>query len=41
VAIAHATLGWLVLAPLAALGLFKLLEPTFRRLAPDAEPGTP
>ncbi len=29
-AIAHATLGWLVLAPLLAIVLYRLLEPGFR-----------
>jgi uncharacterized protein (DUF2062 family) len=33
-AIVHATLGWLVLAPCAALVLYLILEPVFRRLAP-------
>jgi hypothetical protein len=33
-AIAHATLGWLVLAPLAAFVLFRILEPVFRHLTP-------
>jgi len=32
-AIVHATLGWFVLAPLAAFVLFRTLEPAFRRLA--------
>jgi uncharacterized protein (DUF2062 family) len=35
-AIAHATLGWLVLAPLAALVSFKVLEPVLRHLTPAA-----
>ena len=31
-AIAHATLGWLVLAPLLAFVLYRVLEPGFRHL---------
>ena len=31
-AIAHATLAWLVLAPLLIVGLYRGLEPVFRRL---------
>jgi len=31
-AIAHATLAWLVLAPLLIIGLYRGLEPVFRRL---------
>lgn len=34
-AIVHATLGWIVLAPLAALALFHALRPVFRRLSPS------
>lgn len=34
VAIAHATLGWIVLAPLAVFALYHVLLPVFRRLAP-------
>ena len=37
-AIVHATLGWIVLAPLCALLLFRMLEPAFQHLAP-APPG--
>jgi len=33
-AIVHATLGWIVLAPLAAFALFRILEPVFRHLTP-------
>jgi len=33
-AIAHATLGWSVLAPLAAVALFRSLEPVLRHLTP-------
>lgn len=33
-AIAHATLGWSVLAPLAAFALFRILEPVLRHLTP-------
>ena len=33
-AIAHATLGWIVVAPLGAYGLFRLLEPVLRHLTP-------
>jgi len=33
-AIAHATLGWIVLAPLAAFALFRILEPLLRHLTP-------
>jgi uncharacterized protein (DUF2062 family) len=36
-AIAHATLGWLVLAPLVAFALFRILEPALRHLTPAAE----
>jgi uncharacterized protein (DUF2062 family) len=32
VAILHATLGWLVLAPFAALALYSILRPLFRRV---------
>lgn len=38
-AIVHATLGWFVLAPLAAFVLFRVLEPVFRRLAPATPQG--
>jgi hypothetical protein len=31
-AIVHATLGWIVLAPLLALAMFRVLEPVFRHL---------
>jgi uncharacterized protein (DUF2062 family) len=34
-AIVHATLGWIVLAPLAALALYHALLPVFRRLSPS------
>ncbi len=34
-AIVHATLGWIVLAPLAALVLYRALLPVFRRLSPS------
>jgi uncharacterized protein (DUF2062 family) len=33
-AIAHATLGWILLAPLAAYLLFRILEPVLRHLTP-------
>jgi len=33
-AIAHAALGWIVLAPPAAFILFRILEPVFRHLTP-------
>jgi uncharacterized protein (DUF2062 family) len=33
-AIAHATLGWLVLAPLLVFVLYRGLEPVFRRMRP-------
>ncbi len=33
-AIVHATLGWLVLAPCAALALYWILKPVFRKVAP-------
>lgn len=33
-AIVHATLGWLVAAPLAAVLLFRILEPVLRHLTP-------
>jgi uncharacterized protein (DUF2062 family) len=33
-AIVHATIGWLVLAPLAAFLLFRILEPVLRHLTP-------
>jgi hypothetical protein len=33
-AIAHATLGWILVAPIAAYGLFRLLEPVLRHLTP-------
>ena len=33
-AIVHATFGWLVIAPLAAFALFRILEPVFRHLTP-------
>jgi uncharacterized protein (DUF2062 family) len=35
-AIAHATLGWLVLAPLLAVALYRGLEPVFRHLRQEA-----
>ena len=38
-AIVHATLGWIVLAPLAAFALFRTLEPVFRHLAPATPKG--
>jgi uncharacterized protein (DUF2062 family) len=38
-AILHATIGWLAVAPFAALLLFKLLEPVFRRLTPATSQG--
>lgn len=40
-AIAHATLGWLVLAPIAAFVSYRILLPVFRRLAPARTPVTP
>jgi len=33
-AIAHATLGWIVLAPLAVFALFRIFEPALRHLTP-------
>ena len=36
-AIAHAALGWIVLAPLAAFTLFRVLEPVLRHLTPPAK----
>jgi len=39
-AIVHATLGWLLLAPLAAAALYFVFEPMFRRFAP-ARPNPP
>lgn len=33
-AILHATLGWIVLAPLLAFVLYRILEPVLRHLAP-------
>jgi uncharacterized protein (DUF2062 family) len=33
-AIAHAALGWIVIAPLAAFVLFRIFEPTLRHLTP-------
>ncbi|HTU64581.1 MAG TPA: DUF2062 domain-containing protein [Steroidobacteraceae bacterium] len=39
-AIVHATLGWLVLAPFAAVALYVIFKSVFRRLAPRA-PATP
>jgi uncharacterized protein (DUF2062 family) len=38
-AIAHAALGWIVLAPAAAFLLFRVLEPVFRRLTPASFQG--
>jgi uncharacterized protein (DUF2062 family) len=40
-AIVHATLGWIVLAPVLAFVLYRLLEPTLRHLAPRQTPGLP
>ena len=38
-AIVHATLAWIVLAPVVALLLYRILEPALRRLSPrPAEP---
>lgn len=34
IAIVHATLGWIVLAPLLMIVLYRLLEPALRHLAP-------
>jgi uncharacterized protein (DUF2062 family) len=34
-AIIHATLGWIVLAPVAAFALYQALHPILRRLAPS------
>lgn len=34
VAIFHATLGWIVLAPVLAFVLYRVLEPVFRHLTP-------
>jgi uncharacterized protein (DUF2062 family) len=39
-AIVHATVGWLLLAPLAAAAIYFTFEPVFRRLAP-ARPISP
>ena len=36
-AIAHATLGWAVLAPFLAFALYRILSVAFRRLAPAPE----
>jgi uncharacterized protein (DUF2062 family) len=36
-AIVHATLGWFVLAPLAAFALFRIFEPVLRRFAPATQ----
>ena len=33
-AIVHATLAWIVLAPVVALVLYHILEPTLRHLSP-------
>lgn len=38
-AIAHATLGWIVLAPAATFVLFRVLEPVFRHLTPATSQG--
>ena len=38
VAIAHALLGWIVLAPLLAIALYYIFEPALRRLAPVPAP---
>ena len=38
-AIVHATIGWLVLAPLAAFALFRILEPVFRHMTPAIAEG--
>jgi uncharacterized protein (DUF2062 family) len=38
-AIVHATLGWMVLAPLAAFALYSILEPVFRHLRPATDQG--
>jgi len=35
-AIVHATIGWLVAAPLAAFLLFRILEPVLRHLTPPS-----
>ena len=40
-AIVHATLGWIVLAPLLAFVLYRLLEPALRHLAPIPISRTP
>ncbi len=37
-AIAHATLGWIVLAPLVVLALYHILEPALRHLTPVPPP---
>jgi uncharacterized protein (DUF2062 family) len=39
-AIIHATLGWIVLAPLLCYALYRILEPAFRHLTPAATRGT-
>ncbi len=41
IAIAHATLAWIVLAPLLVLVLYRILEPALRHLTPAAAPGIP
>ena len=40
-AIVHATLGWIVLAPLLAFVLYRLFEPALRHLAPIPTGRTP
>lgn len=40
-AILHATLAWIVLAPLLALVLYRLVEPALRHLAPASAARTP
>jgi uncharacterized protein (DUF2062 family) len=40
IAIVHATLGWIVLAPLIAWALYRILRPVLLRLAPAPVAGT-
>jgi uncharacterized protein (DUF2062 family) len=40
-AYAHGLLGWVIVVPLASVGLYFALVPLFRRLCPPAPPSTP
>jgi uncharacterized protein (DUF2062 family) len=40
-AIVHATLGWIVLAPVLVAVLYGVFEPALRHLTPAATPGVP